>query len=347
MILVVSVKRLFQCVCAGWLVVGLLSACQPAATLESFGGPTMGSTYSVKYVHTAKTPDTLALKQGIDAILADVDKQLSTWRADSLVSTFNQAPAGTCMPMPVQVLELVSLGESLSEQSGGAFDLTLFPLLRAWGFGPAARAEHIPSAEEIALVKQEMGHQFLHVREGQLCKDVALKLDFNSVAAGQAVDRMAAFMEAQGVRDYMVEATGELKAVGRKPDGSAWRIAIEAPRDDQQVAQKILNLEGVGLSTSGDYRNYFEKEGRRYSHTIDVRTGAPITHRLASVTVAHPQAMLADGLSTLLMILGPEEGMTFAKEKGLAAFFIVREGEGFSTMASPAFSARFPEVDKP
>lgn len=326
------------------VVAFMVAACKPSATLETFGGPTMGSTYSVKFVHTATTPSTAVLKQGIDAILADVDQQMSTWRADSRVSIFNQAPAGTCMSVPAPMLELVTLGESLSKQTDGAFDMTLFPLMRAWGFGPGSRGEKVPSAEEIAAAKQGVGHQYLHIRDGQLCKDIALKVDFNAVAAGQAVDRMAAFMESQGIQHYVVEATGEVKARGHKPDGSAWHIAIEAPRDDQQIAQKILNLDGLGLSTSGDYRNYFEKDGRRYSHTLDARTGYPIAHTLASVTVAHPQAVYADGLSTLLMILGPEEGMTFATQSGIAAFFIVREGGGFVTKASPAFLAQFPDT---
>src|SRR5690606_8662737 len=124
----------------------------------------------------------------------------------------------------------------------------------------------------------------------------------------------------------LVEATGELKARGRKPDGSPWRIAIEAPRDDQRVAQKILELDGLGVSTSGDYRNYFEENGRRYSHTLDPRTSAPIAHRLAAVNVLHPKALLADGLSTLLMVLGPEEGVRWAERQGIAAFFVTREG---------------------
>lgn len=316
-----------------------LAGCQFSDPLESFGGPTMGSTYSVKYVRADGVADVETLQAGVEGILAEVDQQMSTYRDDSLIERFNRAPAGTCMAMPGAVLELVRLGEGLSLQSGGAFDLTIEPLLNLWGFGPKSRGEQVPSAEAIAEARQRVGHQHLRIDGEQLCKDAKVQVDFNSVAAGHAVDRIAAWLEQQGVASYLVEATGELKARGRKPDGSAWRIAIEEPRDDQRVAQKVLQLDGYGVSTSGDYRNYFEENGRRYSHTLDPRTGAPIAHRLAAVTVVHRQALLADGLSTLLMVLGPEEGEAWAERQGIAAFFVTREGDGFVSHATKAFTA--------
>lgn len=316
-----------------------LTGCLFSDPLESFGGPTMGSTYTVKYVRGSGVPDAEALQAGVEAILAEVDGQMSTWREDSLVERFNRAPAGACMALPPAMLELVALGERLSRQSGGAFDLTLEPLLNLWGFGPQSRGEQVPSPEAIAEARQRTGHRHLRVDGGQLCKDAATQVDFNSIAAGHAVDRIAAWLEQQGVSSYLVEATGELKARGRKPDGAPWRVAIEEPRDDQRVAQKVLELDGLGISTSGDYRNYFEENGRRYSHTLDPRSGAPITHRLAAVTVVHPQAVLADGLSTLLMVLGPEEGLAHAEREGLAALFVTREGDGFVTRSSKAFDA--------
>lgn len=315
-----------------------LAGCQFSDPLESFGGPTMGSTYSIKYVRADGVADAKTLQSGVEAILAEVDRQMSTYRADSLIELFNRAPAGSCMAMPAEVLGLVRLGENLSQQSDGAFDLTVEPLLNLWGFGPKSRGEQVPSAEAIAEARQRVGHQHLHIKGEQLCKDVALQVDFNSVAAGHAVDRIAAWLEQQGVSSYLVEATGELKMRGRKPDGSAWRIAIEEPRDDQRVAQRVLELDGYGVSTSGDYRNYFEENGRRYSHTLDPRVGAPIAHKLAAVTVVHPQALMADGLSTLLLVLGPQEGEAWAERQGVAAFFVTREGDGFVTHATKAFT---------
>lgn len=324
----------------------LMAGCLSSESLESFAGPAMGSSYSVKYVRTAATPALARLQEGIEGILAEIDVQMSTYREDSLLEGFNRAPAGTCQAMPEAVLELVRVGEQLNHASAGAFDLTLDPLLKLWGFGPRGQDGQVPDEQAIAEAREHTGHQFLSIEGEQLCKSADVQLDFNSLAAGHAVDRMAGWLEAQGVTRYLVEATGELKARGRKPDGSAWRIAVEAPRDDQRVAQRILALDGLGVSTSGDYRNYFERDGRRYSHTLDPRSGRPISHTLASVSVVHAQTLQADALSTLLMVLGPEQGMAYAEREGLAALFVQRVGEGFVTQASPAFDALFPAQEE-
>lgn len=309
--------------------------------LEELKGPTMGSTYSVKYLPGDTTPGRTAVQADLDAILAQVDQQLSTYRSDSLVAQFNVLPAGSCAEMPEAVLGLVNAGEQLSLESDGAFDLTVGPLLDLWGFGPQSRGEQVPSAEKIADVRAQMGHQYLRVNQQQLCKDKAVQLDFNSIGAGYAVDRVSEMLEQRGVTSYLVEITGELKAHGRKPDGSFWHIAIEEPQEGQQVAARVLELDDLAVSTSGDYRNYFEKGGKRYSHTVDARSGAPITHRLASVSVVDASAMRADGLSTLLMLLGPEMGFEFARKSGIAALFIRHDGLGFVSQSTPAFNLRF------
>jgi len=152
------------------------------------------------------------------------------------------------------------------------------------------------------------------------------------------VDAIAARLQGMGIDNYLVEATGELKARGKKPDGSAWRIALEEPRDDQQVAERIIDVDGYGVSTSGDYRHYFLQDGRRYSHTFDARSGRPVLHDLASVTVIHPSALMADGLSTLLLILGPERARDYAQKHDIAAFFVLRADTGFVSRSSQAFA---------
>ena len=324
-----------------------LTGCFNSEKIESFGGPTMGSTYSVKYVRSAEVAPAAELKAATEAILAEIDQQMSTYRADSLIEQFNQAPAGTCQAMPEGVLTLIAAGEQLHADSQGAFDLTLEPLLDLWGFGPKGQGEAVPSEAQLAEVRQRMGQQHLRVEGEQLCKDADVQVDFNSIAAGYAVDRIVARLGELGVRSYLVEATGELKAAGLKPDGSHWRIGLEAPRDDEQVAQRILQLDGYGISTSGDYRNYFEEQGRRYSHTLDPLTGKPVTHRLASVTVADPSTLRADGLSTLLMVLGPEAGLEYAQRNGIAAFFVTREDDGFVTRSTPTFEQLFAAGDEP
>ncbi len=320
------------------MLMGILSGCGNGDSLETFGGPTMGSTYSVKFVRHAGLPAPAQVQVDVEKILAEVDQQMSTYRSDSDIARFNQLPANRCQNMPAPILELVRVGEQLSEQSEGSYDLTVEPLLDLWGFGPQAREEKVPTAEALAQVRQRVGHAHLRIDGDQLCKDAAVEVDFNSIAAGYAVDRIAARLEALGIQNYLAEATGELKAAGKKPDGSPWRIALEEPRDDQQVAERIIAVDGYGLSTSGDYRNFFEQGGQRYSHTFDARTGAPVAHALASVTVIHPSALMADGLSTLLLILGPERGWDYAEKHDIGAFFVIRADTGFVTRTSHAFA---------
>ena len=317
----------------------LLAGC--GDRLEQFGGPTMGSSYSVKYVRSASGPSVEQARGEVEGILAEIDRQMSTYRADSEVERFNALPAGSCMALPAPMLELVAFAGELSKDSDGAFDMTVEPLLNLWGFGPQSRGDQMPSAEAIADARARVGQQHLSIRGQELCKDAAVQLDFNSIAAGYAVDRVTARLAELGVASSLVEITGELKAVGRKPDGSPWRIAIEAPRDDRQVAQMIVSLDGLGVSTSGDYRNYFEENGKRYSHTLDPKTGAPIDHKLAAVTVVDPSALRADGLSTLLMVLGPEAGEDYAEANDIAALFVTREGEAFVSHGSRRFRQLF------
>ncbi len=318
-----------------------LTGCLFQDQVASFGGPTMGSTYTVKYVASRDVAAKEQLQKETEAILGELDKQLSTYRSDSDVERFNGLAGDSCEPMPEAVRELVAAGARLSADSDGAFDLTLEPLLNLWGFGPQGRAERVPDTQEIEAARALTGHRHLRIDGERLCKDVAVQLDFNSIAAGYAVDRVIARLQELGVQSYLVEITGELKAQGRKPDGSPWRIAIEAPRDDERMAQKIIELDGLGVSTSGDYRNYFEREGKRYSHTLDPQTGRPIEHRLASVTVIDPSTLRADGLSTALMVLGPERGFALAEQEAIAAFFVIREGQGFATKSTRAFDELF------
>ena len=318
-----------------------LTGCWFSERVEEFGGPTMGSTYSIKYVHSQGSPSRDLLKSETDAILAEIDKQLSTYRDDSLIAQFNQAPAGSCQAMPSAVLELIEQGRVLNELSQGALDLTLEPLLNLWGFGPQARVEKVPTPEQLASARERVGMQHVRRDGEQLCKDAAVQVDFNSIAAGYAVERVVQRLTELGVSSYLVEITGELKAAGKKPDDQPWRIGLEAPREGERVAQRVLVLDGYGVSTSGDYRNYFEEDGRRYSHTLDPRTGAPITHTLASVTVVDKSTLRADGLSTVLMVMGTERGVAFAERLGIAAFFVTRDGDAFVTQTTQAFEQLF------
>ena len=202
-------------------------------------------------------------------------------------------------------------------------------------------------ADTLASLRAHTGMGHLKIIGDRLCKDAPITVEFNSIAAGYIIDRLAERFANQGIHDYLIEVTGEIRAAGEKPGGHPWLIAIEAPLDHDRKAQRLVQLKDEAISTSGDYRNYREENGRRYSHLIDPRTLAPIEHTLAAATVVTPEAMRADGLSTLLMVLGPEHGYDYAVRHQLAALLVSRTPQGFQTRTTPAFDARFPAPAAP
>lgn len=345
----------------------LLAACQQQAQIERLSGQTMGSTYQISYVRTKDAPAAQTIHAQVQAILSQLDSAVSTYRDDSAIARFNAASAGTCMEMPDEAIALARHAQQLAASSDGAYDITLLPVLDAWGFGPKAATMRVspaamrqtptspgetdetnelgqaePKQADLDALRARIGQRHLRIDGTQLCKDAPINIEFNSIAAGYAVDRIAALLTEYAIHSHLVEITGEIRGTGKKPDGSPWRVAIEAPLDDRRQAQKILALDGLSLSTSGDYRHYREINGQRLSHVIDPHTLRPVTHHLAAVTVAAPSALDADGFSTLLMALGPERGLDYAQRNKLAALFVSRTPEGFRSQATLAFNARFP-----
>ena len=238
-----------------------LAGCQPqpasTASVVRIEGPTMGSTYHISYVPGPGGQPAAAQAQGaVQALLGEIDAAVSTYRDDSDLARFNAAPAPVCMDMPDTALELARHALALAQQSEGAFDVTLLPVLEAWGFrhGAAARSAHeaspAPAPAELEAARDRMGMQHLRVQPGQLCKDAPIRVEFNSIAAGYAVDRVASYFAQQGVGSYLVEITGEMKAVGLKPDGAPWRIAIEAPLEGERQAQRIAIASGAWCSVA-------------------------------------------------------------------------------------------------
>ena len=260
---------------------------------------------------------------------------------------------------PVEVgadlLEVVRLAKQVSAQSNGAFDVTVAPLVEAWGFGPQAnggpkkhgepeRTE--PTAERIAELQALVGDSKLEIdlAAGTLRKRVAgLRVDLSAIAKGHGCDRIAVVLETAGYHDYMIEIGGELRLAGANPSGEGWSVAIERPTADAagvRAVHAMFELTDVAVATSGDYRNFWAQGETRYSHTIDPRTGRPITHALASVTVVHPEsAALADAWATALDVLGPEEGLAVAEQLDLAAYFLIRGDTGFEVQSTSAFQS--------
>lgn len=331
-------QRCVRILGAAALAAALAGCFDSAETVAEIYGTTMGSTYSIKWVEGEGAPPPDRVQAVVDQMLEVFEDEASTWRPDSALSRFNRAPAGTCRQMPRSIIDLVQLAEQLHEQSGGSFDLTLGPLMALWGFH-GGDDRQIPDPQQIAEAMQRVGQQHLRVEGSQLCKDRALELDISGIAAGYMIDRVAERLIAMGIKSYMVEITGELKADGLKPGGTPWRIAVEEPRDDNRVAQLVLPLRGYGISTSGDYRNYFEQDGQRYSHTFDPLNGKPVMQSLAAVTVLHPSAAWADGLSTVLLVKGSDAGWDYALAADLPALFVIREGDAFVSRSTPRFKA--------
>ena len=318
----------------------LLGACGARATLAEFHGSTMGTTYSVKIADLPPTLDSNTLHGEIEAVFARINEQMSTYLEDSHLSRFNAGHGTRWFSAPVELVTVVQQAQRLSELTGGAFDVTVGPLVNLWGFGPPARPERPPSAEAIADVRQRIGYRKLDVRMSPpgLKKSIPdLYVDLSAIAKGYAVDQVAEHLEQRGVSNYLVEVGGEIRGLGHNARYVPWQIAIEKPVSGTRVVQQIIAVDGVSIATSGDYRNHFEHQGRRFSHTIDPNTGSPVTHALASVTVLNPSATYADALATGLMVLGPESGYELAEREGLAALFIVKTEGDFASHATPAF----------
>jgi thiamine biosynthesis lipoprotein len=237
---------------------------------------------------------------------------------------------------------VVALAESVRADTGGAFDITVGPLVRAWGFGNGQGegiSEAVSSPDAAVSIGARQGLEL--PAEGQSLRKTAtvVELDVNGIAPGYAVDLVAERFDALGVASYLVELGGEVRARGRSPAGRAWRVAVEMPLRGEREPYTLVELDGMSASTSGDYRDFRVVAGRRISHSIDPRTGAPVTHGLASVCVLDPSAARADAYATALMVLGPADGLALAGRLGLAALFIERDtaGGGFRETSTPEF----------
>lgn len=299
----------------------------------------MGTTYHITLV--SESPDWAAdqLMSDIDSVLERVNDQMSTYRPDSELSRFNRYAAFAPFSVSPDTALVVEEALRLGRMTGGALDVTVGPLVNLWGFGPDGRPERVPTQREIEHTRQRTGLNKLFTSTHALQKrEPTLYVDLSAIAKGYGVDVVADYLRDQGIDNFMVEIGGELRTMGFNHKRLDWRIAVEKPVQGSRAIQRIVTPKNNGLATSGDYRNYFEQDGIRYSHTIDPATGKPIDHRLVSVTVVHPSAMTADGLATALMVMGPERGLEFARSKRLAVLIMVKTNQGFVEYNTPEFS---------
>lgn len=324
--------------CAGLAACG---AGEPPHEEYALSGATMGTAYSVKLVAPPADLDRGRLHDDVDAALAAVERSMSTYLPDSELSRFNATRDTGWFEVSAALCEAVAGALSISMQTGGAFDVTAGPLVNLWGFGPESVRSEPPGAAEVAAALQTVGHAKLHTdcTIPALRKDVAeLYVDLSAFAKGHAVDEIAALLDARSVVNYLVEIGGELRVSGRNARGEPWAVAIETPARAARSVQKIANLTDTAIATSGDYRNFFEHEGRYYSHTIDPTSGRPIAHDGASVTVVATPAAYADAMATALLVMGPEKGVAFAERADIAAYFLSRSADGIEERMSRRFA---------
>lgn len=320
------------------LFLGLfLAACSGDRDTWKLSGPTMGTGYHITVVQVPEGTRRPELKAAIDAELAAVNQEMSTYIPDSELMRFNKAPVGQSVEVSQHLADVVGRALSIYRRSNGAFDVTVGPLVNLWGFGPNPEPENVPSDEQIAALQQVLGSDALSLDGRRLTKSRPVAIDLSAIAKGHGVDRVAALLESRGIRNYLVEVGGELRTSGVNPTGQPWRIGIERPSAGQ-VVQKPIVVSGKAVATSGDYRNYYERDGKRYTHTMDPRTGRPVEHRLASVTVITETCAEADGLATALNVMGADAGLELAEKENLAVFMLVKTDDGFEERASAAFA---------
>jgi thiamine biosynthesis lipoprotein len=291
----------------------------------ALNGPTMGTRWTALF-HAEPGVDPDPIRAALQAAVDEVDGQMSTWKAESDLMRLNAAPVGQWVAVPERLRHVLGLGLEIGRASGGAFDVGMGDAVTAWGFGPEAAApDGIRAAME---VPRRPAHEVLEIEGTRLRKTAPVALDLNGVAKGYGVDRLAETLRDHGIDDALVGIDGELRATGLRPDGEAWTIAVEAPDTERRTPHSVLALQDAAVATSGDYRHWVEVQGRRLSHTMDPRRGAPLIASPASVTVVARTCAEADAWATALMVLGAERGADLARERGIEVLFLLRGDDG-------------------
>ena len=298
-------------------------------------GRTMGTSYQVKYWYkdVKKVPENAALQTQIETVLQGINDEVSTWNKNSTISKFNQSTATDWQSVKPFFATMVAQSIAVCQASYGAFDITVAPLIDVWGFDAKGRIETKPDAQVLANALDKIGCDKIEAdtQKSQIRKtDPAVHINLSAIAKGDGVDQVAEVLKQHGIVNYMVEIGGEIVASGTRLDGNAWKIGIEKPDTANRSVQSVLPISNIGMATSGDYRNYFEASGVRYSHIINPQTGMPISHKLASVTVLADTSRTADVWATAFFVLGEGRGLQLANKNKLPLMMIVR-GDGETT----------------
>ncbi|PHV10422.1 FAD:protein FMN transferase [Chitinimonas sp. BJB300] len=289
---------------------------------HALNGPTMGTCWSALFF-TAPGFDPGPVQAALQKAVDDVDAHMSTWKPDSALMCLNRAPVGTTVVVPDDLAKVLALSLAIGRTSGGAFDISMGDAVRAWGFGP--EAVDVEGIRTAMAVPRRPTHEVLEINGKLVRKRDAITLDLNGIAKGYGVDRLAETLRICGIEAGLVGVDGEMRALGLRPDGEAWTIAVEAPDPNCRAPHSLLSLQDAAVATSGDYRHWVIVQGRHLSHTMDPKRGAPLMSSPASVTVVAPTCAEADAWATALMVAGPEIGTALAARQGLSALFLMRE----------------------
>lgn len=327
------------------LILLVIAGCSREEPPARLSGRTMGTTWTVACrIPPGETP--ASLSSLIQKELDRTSSLMSTYDPASEISRFNSFRSTGWFSISADTARVVAIAQEISLLSGGMFDVTVAPLVDRWGFGPE-KVRSLPSDREIKDIRRRVGFRHLSVRSvpPALRKGIPdLRIDLSAVAKGYGVDRVAALLRERGIESFMVEVGGEVVTRGTKPDGSPWLIGIERPIPGERVIYGTVTPGDGAVATSGNYRNFLIEKGERYGHVISPSTGYPVRNRVASVTVVDQTCLRADGLATALLVLGEERGVRLAEERGVAALFLLYEGESIREVATSHFLKRYGRV---
>jgi len=323
-----------------FILTALLIACESAAPKAiSITGNTMGTSYHIKVI-ADNLPPQETLKKEVDDRLVEVNRVFSTYIESSEVSRLNAYQGSEWREISEEFVRLIEQALELSRLTDGAYDVTVGPLVNLWGFGPNFTESDVPDGVDIQRALTNIGYKkiILDVEANKLKKlNPNVYVDFSSIAKGYGVDQVAKLIEAKGYQNYMVEIGGEMRVSGINGEQSNWRIAVEKPDASTRAVQRIIQVSNTAIATSGDYRNFFVRDGRRFSHTLDPTTGSPVDHSLASVTVLSPSSTMADAWATAFMVLGAKKGYDLAMQNELAVLFLIKDGANVEEIMTPYF----------
>ena len=326
------------------LLVFLFIACEqqrePKQYPLHYSDAIFGTSFTIKASLIPRTLKTNELRVQIKQLLDKLNGQMSTYQQDSELSKINANESSEWLTVSTDLYSVLKQANEISVLSNGAFDVTIGPLVNLWGFGPDPMSFVVPEKSLIDTQLKTTGYKkILFDDKTNKIKKLSpdIYIDLSAIAKGYAVDQVGLLLEKQGISNYMVEIGGELRLKGKNISNEPWRIVVEKPIIEMGVIQKVLPLSNISVATSGDYRNFFESGGVRFSHTIDPRFGQPIKHKLASITILSDTTMKADALATALMVLGAEEGYKIAEQEKIAALFIIKTEDAFKEKATPVF----------